>query len=255
MAAHMSENQEQPSPISVLEPPFDEEENTIHECSGSFKTLHPGLEVPLNSNLIDKSPPIESIARVLSWGISFSETASSLSMVSPGPKEEHDWVFSVQSLLSATALNGQMPVESFRWHSPESPLDPSLRDKYANLNAKEPLHESKRRQWRSNRKLVFDCVNAALLEITGSGSDSCVRTLSSGREGASSMLVDQVWSQMKELFSGEVKCGLVGDDLVVQKEVVNETRAYQIKLEKDNLGREIEGKLLEELVEEAVMWI
>ncbi|KAK8496288.1 hypothetical protein V6N13_100137 [Hibiscus sabdariffa] len=259
MAAHMSENQEQPSPISVLEPPFDEEENTIHESSGSFKSLHRGLELPLKSNLIDKSPPIESIARVLSWGDSCSETASNLSAVSPGAKEEEqDWVFSVQSLLSATALNGEVPVESFRWHSPESPLDPSLRDKYANLNAKEPRHESKWREWRSKRKLVFDCVNTALLEITGSGSDSCGGTLSlsgraqmKGTEGASPMLVDQVWSRMKELFSSEVS----SNDLVVQKEVVSETWADKIKLEKDNLGKEIEGKLLEELVEEALLWI
>ncbi|XP_039046287.1 uncharacterized protein LOC120186419 [Hibiscus syriacus] len=254
LAAHMSENQGQPSPISVLEPPFDEEENTIHESSGCFKSLHTGLEVPLRSNLIDKSPPIESIARVLSWGDSCSETASNLSAVFPGAKEEHDWVFSVQSLLSATTLNGEVPVESFRWHSSESPLDLSLR--YANLNAKEPLHQSKRLQWRLNRKLVFDCVNAALLEITGSGSDSCAGTLSLGRDGASPMLVDQVWSRMKELFSGEAKCGFVGgDDLVVQKEVVSGAWVDQIKLEKDNLGREIERKLLEELVEEAVMWM
>ncbi|GMI73524.1 TON1 Recruiting Motif 20 [Hibiscus trionum] len=259
MAAHLSENQEQPSPISVLKPPFDEEENTIHESSGSFKSLHGGLEVPLKSNLIDKSPPIESIARILSWGDSCSETASNFSTVSPGAKEEEqDWVLSVQSLLSAVALNGEVTVESFRWHSLESPLDPSLRDKHANLNAKEPRHESKRRQWRSMRKLVFDCVNAALLEITGSGSNSCVRTLSLGRgqtEGDAPMLVDQVWSRMKELFSSEVICRLDSDDLVVQKEVVRETWGDEIRLEKDSLGREIEGKLLEELVEEAVVWI
>ncbi|XP_039060357.1 uncharacterized protein LOC120204328 [Hibiscus syriacus] len=126
MAAHMNENQDQPSPISVLEAPFDEEENTIQVSSGSFKSLRRGLEVPLKCNLIDKSPPIESIAHILSWGGSCSETATKLSTVSPGAKEEEDWVFSVQSLLSASSLNGEVRAKSFRWHSPESPLDPSL---------------------------------------------------------------------------------------------------------------------------------
>ncbi|XP_022758581.1 uncharacterized protein LOC111305370 isoform X2 [Durio zibethinus] len=274
MPVRISENQDQPSPISVLEPPFEEDENTIPESSGSIKPVQGGLGVPPRSNLIDKSPPIESIARTLSWDDSCSETAtfypSQLSSVSPGAKEEEqDWVSSVQSLLSAAGLNGEVRFESFiaRWHSPESPLDPCLRDKYSNLNGKEPLHEAKRRQWRSNRKLVFDCVNAALLEITGYGSDSCMRAMSFGRaqkrvmKGASPMLVDHVWAQMKEWFSGEVKC-FVGDDgdsnnldveRVVQKEVVGKGWVDHMKLETDYYGREIEGKLLEELVEEAVI--
>ncbi|XP_022771386.1 uncharacterized protein LOC111314369 [Durio zibethinus] len=273
MPFRISENQDQPSPISVLEPPFEEDEKSILEYSGSIKPVHRGLKVPPKSNLIDKSPPIESIARIVSWDDSCSGTAtlypSKLSLVSPGAKEEQDWIFSVQSLLSAAGVNGEVQYESFiaRWHSPESPLDPSLRDKYANLNDKEPLHEAKRRQWRSNKMLVFDCVNAALLEITGYGSDSCMRAMSFGRgqqvvmEGASIILVDHVWAQMKEWFSSEVKCS-VGDDgdsnsldveRVVQKEVVGKEWVDHMKLEIDNLGREIEGKLLHELVEEAVV--
>ncbi|XVF21459.1 hypothetical protein REPUB_Repub12eG0092000 [Reevesia pubescens] len=274
MPVHISENQDQPSPISVLEPPFEEDENTIPESSGNIKSVHRGPEVPPKSNLIDKSPPIESIARTLSWDDSCSETAtfypSKHSSVSPGAKEEEqDWVSSVQSLLSAAGLNGEARFESLiaRWHSPESPLDASLRDKYANLNDEEPLHEAKRRLWRSNRKLVFDCVNAALLEITGYGSDSCMRAMSFGRaqmrimEGASPMLVEHVWAQMKEWFSGEVKC-FEGEDgnsnslvveRVVHKEVVGKGWVDHMKLEIDNLRTEIEVKLLEELVEEAVV--
>ncbi|KAE8730606.1 hypothetical protein F3Y22_tig00002919pilonHSYRG00241 [Hibiscus syriacus] len=275
MPAHITENQEQPSPISVLESTFEEGENTISESSGGLKPVHRGMGVTLRSNLIDKSPPIESIARTLSWDDSCSDTAillypSKLSPLSPGAKEEErDWISFIQLLLSAVGLNGEeVQFDSFvaRWHSPESPLDPCLRDKYANLNDKEPPHEAKRRKWRSNRKLVFDCVNAALVEFTGYESDSCVRAMSfvraqiRAKEGASPMLVDHVWAQMKEWFSGEVKC-LVGDDgdsdslvveKVVQKEVVGKGWVDNMKMETDNLGREIEWKLVEELVEEAV---
>ncbi|KAE8686066.1 hypothetical protein F3Y22_tig00111086pilonHSYRG00013 [Hibiscus syriacus] len=275
MSTHITENQEQPSPISVLEPPFEEDENTISESSGGLKPVHRGVGVPLRSNLIDKSPPIESIARTLSWDDSCSDTETLLypskpSPLSPGSKEEErDWVSFIQLLPSAVGLNSEeVQFESFnaRWHSPESPLDPCLRDKYANLNDKEPPNEAKRRQWRSNRKLVFDCVNAALVELTGYESDSCMRAMSFGRaqirakEGASPVLVDHVWAQMKEWFSGEVKC-LVRDDgdsdslvaeKVVQKEVVGKGWVDNMKMETNNFGREIEWKLIEELVEEAV---
>lgn len=34
---NVSENQDQPSPISVLEPPFEEDDNITHESSGYMK--------------------------------------------------------------------------------------------------------------------------------------------------------------------------------------------------------------------------
>ncbi|KAE8685056.1 hypothetical protein F3Y22_tig00111101pilonHSYRG00048 [Hibiscus syriacus] len=220
----LSENMDQPSPTSILEPLFDEDENTSPESSGSIKPVHQGVELPPKSILIDKSPPIESIARTLSWDDSCSETptmnSSKPSKVSSGVKEkEYDLIFSVQSLLSAAGLNGKVCFESCisRWHSPESPLDPSLREKYANSNDKEHLHEAKLRQWRSHMNLVFDCVNAAVLEITGYGSSSCMRNMSLGwshmrdTESSSSSLVDHVCAQMKE-WNG--MC-LVDDEIIV----------------------------------------
>lgn len=40
---NVSENQDQPSPISVLEPPFEEDDNTFPESSGNFKLHCPGI--------------------------------------------------------------------------------------------------------------------------------------------------------------------------------------------------------------------
>ncbi|KAK2648853.1 hypothetical protein Ddye_016342 [Dipteronia dyeriana] len=268
MPVHVSENPNQPSPISVLEAPFEEGDHTI------FKPDHQGM--PLKSNLIDKSPPIESIARTLSWDDSCTETAISYSLkpssVSQGVEEGQDWLFLVQILISAAGLDGevQSKTDFARWHSPESPLDPSLRDKYANLNDKEPLHEAKRRQWRSNRKLVFDCVNTALAEITGYGtygSESDRRVGGSGggagamvvvNEVASGMVVEQVWGRMKEWVWGEEGCGGGDSDSlvverVVRKEVVGKGWGDRMRVELDNMGKEIEMIMLEELVDEAVV--
>ncbi|CAB4321678.1 unnamed protein product [Prunus armeniaca] len=234
------ENPDQPSPISVLEPPFEEDDNIIQESSLYLKPDHLGRH--LKSNLIDKSPPIGSISRTLSWDDSCAETATPYLLKSPSvstEEEEQDWHAIVQTLLSAAGLDGEVQCDSFftRWHSLESPLDPSLRDKYANINDKEPLHEAKRRQWRSSRKLVFDCVNAALVDITGYGSDSSTRTMSC--------------SGAHDRGGGDSNSLVV--ERVVRKEVVGNGWSEHMRLEIDNLGKEIEGKLLEELVEEAVV--
>ncbi|KAJ1387218.1 DUF3741-associated sequence motif [Sesbania bispinosa] len=272
-----SENQDQPSPISVLEPPF-EDDNAAHESLDCMKGGQLGSRVTLKSNLIDKSPPIESIARTLSWDDSCAEVASPYplkpSLVSLDTKiEDQDWLVLVEKLLSAAGLDDQVQPYSFysRWHSLESPLDPSLRDKYANFNDKEPqpLHEAKRRQRRSNQKLVFDCVNVALVEITGYGSEnySVGRLWSGGhrrlqvQEGAPAPLVDLIVAQMKELISSGIRSvwGDCGDsnslvvESVVRKEVVGKGWVELMRLEMDILVKEVEGKLLEELVEDAVV--
>ncbi|KAL4596751.1 hypothetical protein ACB092_12G185000 [Castanea dentata] len=257
---NVSENQDQPSPISVLEPPFEDDNATL-ESSGRL--------LPIRSNLIDKSPPIESMARTLSWDDACAETATPYTLkpsVSPGTEEEEqDWLGLVQTLLSVAGLEDEVQLESFsaRWHSLESPLDPSLRDKYTSLHDKELLHEAKRRQWRSNRKLVYDCVNSALMEITGYGclmGRPCNGANSRVLEGASPMLADQLWAQIKDWYSNEGKCflGDVGEcnnlvERMVRKEVVGKGWNELLRLEIDNFGKEIEGKLLEELVEEAVI--
>lgn len=224
----------------------------------------------MKSNLIDKSPPIESIARTLSWDNSCAETATRYTLkpsVSPGTEEdEQEWLALAQKLLSVAGLDGEVRTETFsaRWHSLESPLDPSLRDKFATPHDLDFLPEAKRRQRRSNWKLVFDCVNATLVE--GYGSDKCpLGRPCNGAKGrlleASPMLVDWVWTQMHKSISNEERCVLEdgGDsnslvvERLVRKEVVGRGWDELLRLEIDNLEKEIEGKLLEELMQEVVV--
>ncbi|KAF8007035.1 hypothetical protein BT93_K1133 [Corymbia citriodora subsp. variegata] len=250
----VGENQDQPSPVSVLELSFEEDACIIPE--------HPGKQLPvqsLKSNLIDKSPPIGSIARSLS---------SKPSTTYSGSKEEgEDCFVFIEKLLSISSLDGSAQSYSnvSSWHSPHSPLDPSLREKYADVDDSKPLNEAKRRQRRSNRKLVFDCVNAAIVDITGFGPEEClVDRFCCGpgdllMEEKSSIRVDMVWSQIKEWFT-KVR-SVTGDNedhnwLVVERIVKEEVEGKgwlgHFRLEVDNLGREIEGELLEALVAEAV---
>ncbi|KAL2945469.1 Protein TRM32 [Bienertia sinuspersici] len=225
------------------------------------------------SNLIDKSPPIGSIARTLSWEEPFAETATNYPLNTPfshGVEDDEDeYLYLVQSLLTLAGFDDkeQSGLNFARWHSPDSPLDPLLRDKYMDLTAKEPLHEARKRHLRSRRKLIFDCVNAALLNITGF---QMTATRTSGRPGMvflgsdpETALADKAWAWMKELLPGEVKFLAVDNgenhslvERLVRKEVVGKGWDEQIRLQVDSIGKEIEGKLLEELVEESVVeWI
>lgn len=210
-----------------------------------------GIELPFNpisSNLIDKSPPIGCIARTLSWDDSCMDTASSYPAKESLTTDEgeQEWCLFVETLLTVAGLQGDVQPDSFlaRWHSPESPLNPSLRDKYIDLNGKDMLHEAKRRQKRSMQKLIFDCVNVVLVEIA--------------EEGGSLRMVEEVWRRMGGWFSGEGWC-VGGDDnsvvveIMVRKEVVGNGWGDNFRGERGILGKEIEGMLLEELVQEAVV--
>ncbi|XP_010495916.1 PREDICTED: uncharacterized protein LOC104773061 [Camelina sativa] len=211
-----NENQDQPSPVSVLQLDFGE------ECSGSAKPwTTEGEEMSLKSNLIDKSPSIGSIARVLSW-----EDESHTDTTKPAMRieEDEDWYGFIKAILIASGFSGSGSLMA-RWHSPDSPLDPSLKDKIAN---KELI---KRRKQRSDRKLVFDCVNDIITETT-------LLTLASTGLTKGFDMVDHVWTELQDWASRD--------------EFVGKMWSYRQQVEMNNLGAEIEVMLLQELVEEAV---
>jgi len=182
---------------------------------------HPtGEEMSLKSNLIDKSPPIGTIARILAWE---DESYTDTSKPAMGIEEDEDWYGFIKTLLTASGFSGSDSLMT-RWHSLESPLDPSLRDKFAN---KELI---KRRKQRSNRKLVFDCVNAIITETTS--------TLAHTGLTKGFNMLEHVWTELQEW--------------AVNDEVAGKMWSYGLQVEMNNLGIEIEVILLQELVEEAV---
>lgn len=75
-------------------------------------------------------------------------------------------------------------------------------------------------------------------------------------------LADKVWVWMKEWFVGEVKFFLLDSEdsnsfveRVMRKEVVGKGWVELMILEIDIIGKEIEGKLFEEFVEEFVFFV
>ncbi|GER32390.1 hypothetical protein STAS_08454, partial [Striga asiatica] len=188
---------------------------------------------PLSSNFIDKSPLIGSIARTLLWDDSSLDMALTATQA-PTKDEGREWYLFARTLLSMTGLESEAHHDSFfaRWHSPESPLDPSLRDTYIDL--KNDTNEARRRQKRSMQKLVFDCLNVVLVELVGPG-----------------QLADEVWARMNCWFSGDENGFVV--ERAVRNEVAGKGWVENLRFERDILGKEIEVVLFEMLLEEAVI--
>ncbi|CAM8928781.1 unnamed protein product [Rhodiola kirilowii] len=275
--ANSNDNNDQPSPISVLETSFGEDDIIALEFVSNNSKHEQGANAhshQLKSSLIDKSPPIGSISRTISWKDSCSDTATvfpTTRLVVPLRAEtEKDWSLFVQTLLAESGITDEFRSDTFftRWHSLDSPLDPTLREKHINLTSKALAYEANRRQWRSSRKLMYDCVNAALVDITQYRLPETKHILHAGTSLLSSEghnlvpLTDAVWTRIKEWLANDARC-IVGDDgdgnnrllveMVVKDEVVGKGWAENMCVEIDDIGKEIEERLLEELVEDAVV--
>ncbi|KAL8143035.1 hypothetical protein V2J09_016067 [Rumex salicifolius] len=244
------DNKDQLSSISFLEPMYKDDGKIVNGSIGSSVPSELGKHISLGkSNLIDKSPPIGSIPRMLSQEEPYTFTAPAKGGAA---EEEEEWLFLVRSLLSAASLEH---ASKLSWHSPQSPLDPLLRDKYIDPNTTEPSHNAKWRHLRSIHHLVFDCVNAALIVDTMVGPTGTA-------------LECRVWAQMKEWLNagscegeeamwdlleeegGDVSC-LVADR-AARKEVIGKGWDDEMKVEVENMVKEIEWKLMEDMIEECV---
>ncbi|KAJ0967377.1 hypothetical protein J5N97_024294 [Dioscorea zingiberensis] len=254
-----SENQEQPSPVSVLEAKFEDDSNS--NVPQSSKNPHVG-----HLQALSRSPPIESLARSISWDDTYMETStinpSKLSKaVFKADEEEEERNDFVHKLLSSNGLDNKNSKTVFsRWHSLESPLDQMLVDSF--LGQKDDNAKCKRK--RSTQRLLFDSVNAALLEIGRTAylnaypqARSYVGTLKDAHAGTS--IAEEVSCIINNWFSGEGKwlTGEAGNssvivDGVVRKEVVGREWTELIWWELDEISNEIGGKVLEQLVGEVL---
>lgn len=94
--------------------------------------------------------------------------------------------------------------------------------------------------------LVFDCVNATILDDSAD----------MARRGAH-ISSEQVWGQLKDWFLDDGSSVCREDEditrlVVVMNEVVGKGWVDLLRLEIDNLGLEIERKLLEEALDDLV---
>ncbi|KAL9685763.1 hypothetical protein QQ045_023215 [Rhodiola kirilowii] len=267
MTGNFMESQDQPSPISVLESLFAEDDSRSADFSGILSTEQPVMKTSgskTSSQMIGKSPPIESIARTLCWKNPYADTAYAcplnLSLVCSGRDEEQDWYILVHALLSTVGLKNNAFVDW--WDAPQMLLDPLLRDKYANAPT-HFMHEAKLRRWRSNRKLIFDSVDEALKEIGHLDLDANIKNRTGYPKAELPVLMDQVWAIMGQWISDKVRCVSTDDaedincnlvvDRVARTEVAGKRWLDSGFMETNTVEIDVQEKLLDELLEETVL--
>ncbi|VAH34034.1 unnamed protein product [Triticum turgidum subsp. durum] len=145
------------------------------------------------------------------------------------------------------------------WHLADCPLDPALCDKF--LDRKEEAAKSRER--RSNQKLLFDCVNMALVET---GQEALLRTYPWGKacfgarsEALSQDLGEEVWSHVRDwlyraerLAANECSDAAMMLERIVHQEVEGGGWVKSARSEADEMTKQIADGLLVELVGEAV---
>ncbi|GJM85529.1 hypothetical protein PR202_ga01987 [Eleusine coracana subsp. coracana] len=266
-------NPDQPSPTSVLD--ARSEDSSCNEPETSARTSKNAskscFSVPkylllrmdsmpiVSANLfyeaVSRSSAVEAVACSLSWDNTSSEvqllcTRRSRSLISDADTDESESHVLVQNIMSSSKLGGASPSMVFTgWHLPHYPLDPVLCNKILEL-----------REQSSYRRLMFDCVNAALAEIGENALLSAFPCSKAHSRTLRETSAPEVWSVLKDWIYGArvfvvSKKGNAGVILnrIVKQEVEGRGWVKMMIAQVVDITEELEGGVMEELVEEAVL--
>ncbi|CAL9146500.1 uncharacterized protein LOC135585655 isoform X2 [Musa acuminata AAA Group] len=247
-------NFSQPCPPSGLEAPFIGDVN-----NRLLQTIENSIVG--HQQALSRSSPIESVARSISKEFSYLDTASNplrYSIVLSKADEEYEQYVFVEKLIASAGLDCKKSSVNFTgWHSLESPLNPMLLELHMNGE------EAKFRKRGSNKRLLFDSINAALLNISQKEtlasypwSQACDRNKDDSLSGP---LAEEVWGTIKSWFSGhsyvtgEFNYSSNSVDWLVKKEMTGGQWVESMWSEMYDFSKEVGVVLLEELVEEALL--
>ncbi|RLM79156.1 uncharacterized protein C2845_PM12G11730 [Panicum miliaceum] len=245
----LNSNRDQPSPTSVLDAPSEDSSCNEPETSGRTS----------KNTTVSRSSAIETVARFLSWDDSASEshllgTPRTTSLMSDVDDDESECHVLVQNIMSSAGLGSSQSSMVFTgWHLPDYPRDPVLCNKVSELQEKS-----------SYRRLLFDCVNIALIEIGENALLSSFpwskRHPRTWRNTSPPDLGVEVWSILKDWIYGarmfvvsrRDNAGIMLDRIVKQ-EVEGRGWVNSLMLQVVDITEHLEGGVMEELVEEAVL--
>ncbi|KAJ4979739.1 hypothetical protein NE237_010519 [Protea cynaroides] len=244
-----SEDVDQPSPISVLEPPFVEETSSGSECLERVSADLNGLRVQLQRL---KSETSDRYADVIGMNVSSDDDTGEesvgylegkgkhLSILRTGENRDFSYVVDVFVESGFDGVDQEMVLAA--WHSLECPVD---------LGVFEKLEKKYGEQltWpRSERRLLFDRINYGLMEIFRPCTDQhpwvkpATRRISTR---CNEYLVVELWKLV-------VDQGQEGNKDASEKVLEKELRWLELGDDIDVLGKEIEKLLLDEMIEEVV---
>ncbi|KAL5546285.1 hypothetical protein UlMin_005972 [Ulmus minor] len=238
-----SKEAEQPSPVSVLEVPFTDD---VSSCSDCFESLSADLQglrmqlqlLKLESESYEEGPMLVSSDEDFGGGSTRLLDASGLSRAQ-GSRES----CYVINVLINSGLNDTDPdTFAANWNTPECPVNPSV---FEELEKKYLEHTS----WpKSERRLLFDRINLGILEMFKQFNDPHPWVRSSEKKTFSLR-----WS--RDALQDGVLRFLARQEKSRRKEAADEVLEREAKWldmgdNIDGIGREVEGLLLEELIQE-----
>lgn len=228
-----------PSPISVLEPPFGEDISFGSDClkfagddlcdSSEMDNEGLGFNVSSDEDCVDGSAG------------DLDEKQDLVEFLRAEESREFSYV--VEVLTEAGLSNTNLYTDFCTWHSPQCPISPSVFENLEMKFGKQPCWK------RSDRMLLFDRINLALLEIL----QPCMcipawekpvsRRLNA--ETSHAVMEEQLW-ELLAVQEKEAK-GELADKMLVEGNSWIELR-YDI----EDIARQIVEFLVEELAEEII---
>lgn len=249
------ESQDQPSPVSVLDPdgPFlcDNNRRLLYSTE-NFITTSP--------QIMSRSPLIGSFSRSLSWEEPPAEVMSPnslrLARLFSKADDDQDSLTIIQKLVSSAGMDRKGCLLA-------SPLDPRLLEKLSDHQAE----EIKSRERRSKERLLFDAVNEALTELTWTtelsaypwGRTCCSQRKAHGDDSSCNSAADEIWrvirnwSILDKYPPGEVIERNLLLEMILKREVVETATADTARLETFEVCATVCTVLLEDLLEEALV--
>ncbi|KAF8397556.1 hypothetical protein HHK36_016475 [Tetracentron sinense] len=239
-----------PSPVSVLEPPFVEEISSDSECFDKVSSDLQGLRIQLQLLKLESS---EAYTEGLGMIVSSDEDTGEGSIGLPAEKEELMGVFRAKENRDLSYLFDVLVDSGFHganlenalatWYSLECPVSllvfETLEKKYGEQIS-----------WtRSARKLLFDRINSGLMEILRLCMDPHPWVKPERKKISPRQCTEALEEELWNLLDSRGKEASEGSS---EKVVIREMKWLELGDEIDVIGREIERLLTDEVISEAV---
>ncbi|KAL4189079.1 hypothetical protein AMTRI_Chr08g163710 [Amborella trichopoda] len=242
------ETSDQPSPVSVLEPPF-EEDFSSPECFERISSDLHGLRMQLHLLKLESKGRCVGESDYDAEGVAsnFNDNGSEEWVGHSDNVEECEEIVYLRDLLVTCGFYGGHEMMLASWHCPDCPVDPSLFEKLEKKYGKE------NKRGKLDRKLLFDRMNTWLVEIMGPRLEERPWLGTRERKLATKVpegerLVEGLWGSLrcKDTERGESL------DEMLQKDFAQELGWMDLRDEFDVIGREVENILLDGLIAEAL---
>ncbi|KAI6675015.1 hypothetical protein NL676_002921 [Syzygium grande] len=238
-----SKEADQPSPVSILEAPFKDDLSLGSECFESLSADLHGLRMQLQLLKLESQACTEGSMLISSdedAGEGLMHLSEDRGLYRTGESWESSYIANV--LIGSGCDNSDPEMFIAKWHSPECPVNPlvfeELEKRYCDESSSRPA-----------RKLLFDSVNSALVEIYQQLMDPHPWVHLVAAKLDFEWDKDSLQDGLIRILTGQGKKGSKG---VLDKFLARESLWLNLGDDIDVIGREVERLLIDDLVAEVL---